>query len=44
MFIRDEVACSTYDNHSKFNGQHNWKGGGGIWPFHEHNDLHIDCQ
>ena len=33
--------CSKYDTCSRFNSQHNL-GGGGVWPFNEHESLHFD--
>ena len=37
MFKKDCFTCSKYDNHYRFNSQHNWIGGrGAIWPFNEH--------
>ena len=34
--------CSKYDNHSKFNNQHNWGGKGAIKSLNEHMNLHFE--
>ena len=33
--------CVEYDNHSKLNSQHNWRGKS-KWTFNEHKNLHLD--
>lgn len=51
-FTRDWTACSNYDNHSRLHSQHNWGGGGDIWPFNKHEihhfhneeDMHISSE
>ena len=39
---RDWSTCSKYDNHSRLDSQHNWRGP--TWQWNEHEDFHYNSE